>query len=477
MIATFLAAILIFDGQSISGTVVDSVTGVPLSKAQVSVNRSNPTTSDSEGHFNLKDLSPGEYLLRGERNGYLEGAQHITLEAGQDAKSVKVAIARFSVIAGTVRDTDGEPMANIGVNVSRISYNTWGRRRLSGVGGSESDDLGHYRVTGLEPGRYSVTIERDAGPARSVELQSGQRAEGIDLSVTHPSTVRVSGHAVWPMGTERPSVSLSAGDSGYSASAEVKPNGDFEFARIPAGAYTLMARASVPLKPTTDPRELFSRGMGFVSRMAMAVGTEPIQGVTISIEPGVEITGHINMKTGAQVVFHSDEWEMEAIVHDDQTFSISLPQGHFYLDRQMAHDYVVGSVLLDGRDILDDGLIVAGPGKVSLEITLTKDGGHVDGVVADKDGKPVPGATVVLVPEARRRSHPDLFQNVEADQLGRFKLEAIPPGDYKLFAWTNVEYGIWRDPDFLPGAESRGESVSIKAGSRETKNLICGSLR
>jgi hypothetical protein len=118
-------------------------------------------------------------------------------------------------------------------------------------------------------------------------------------------------------------------------------------------------------------------------------------------------------------------------IHPDPTFNfnfnINLSAGNYYLDRRIMPGYIVREVEFEGRDVLEKGFSVLGPGKMSLEIKLSKDGGQIDGVVADKDGKLVPGATAVLVPEASCRSHFDLYQNVEADQQGdtrrnRFRL-------------------------------------------------------
>jgi hypothetical protein len=34
-------------------------------------------------------------------------------------------------------------------------------------------------------------------------------------------------------------------------------------------------------------------------------------------------------------------------------------------------------------------------------------------------------------------------------------METVPPGSYKLFAWDDVEPGIWWDPDFLKNYEDK----------------------
>jgi hypothetical protein len=81
--------------------VVDAITGQPLNKVEVQAEKTVSsdssrvvfTMADSKGNFTLVDLRPGQYRLKGLRNGYLEtyyGARRsetngtlITLEAGQ----------------------------------------------------------------------------------------------------------------------------------------------------------------------------------------------------------------------------------------------------------------------------------------------------------------------------------------------------------------------------------------------------------
>jgi hypothetical protein len=41
-------------------------------------------------------------------------------------------------------------------------------------------------------------------------------------------------------------------------------------------------------------------------------------------------------------------------------------------------------------------------------------------------------------------------------------MKAIAPGDYKLFAFDNIEKDSWMDPDVLRDFESKGTAVSVK---------------
>jgi hypothetical protein len=55
--------------------------------------------------------------------------------------------------------------------------------------------------------------------------------------------------------------------------------------------------------------------------------------------------------------------------------------------------------------------------------------------------------------------------------MGRFHFNAAP-GDYKVFAWEDIEAGAWLDPDFMLKQESRGQPVSIREGSQDGIDVI-----
>jgi hypothetical protein len=101
----------------------------------------------------------------------------------------------------------------------------------------------------------------------------------------------------------------------------------------------------------------------------------------------------------------------------------------------------------------------------TLEIVIGTDGGTVQGTVADS-----PAASVVLVPNDPRRSRIDLYKIATADESGRFRLTAVAPGDYKIFAWEFVDGGAWLDPAFLRQYEDRGTPVRVSASAVATAN-------
>src|SRR6188768_740532 len=119
---------------TLSGTVVNSVTREPLSKVTVLAEpavrgAAASTTTDANGRFELVDLEPGQYRVKGQRNAYVEtyyGARRaestgtpVSLEPGRRWLDLQIKLLPYGVIAGTVREADGEPLA--GATISTIS--------------------------------------------------------------------------------------------------------------------------------------------------------------------------------------------------------------------------------------------------------------------------------------------------------------------------------------------------------------------
>lgn len=77
--------------------------------------------------------------------------------------------------------------------------------------------------------------------------------------------------------------------------------------------------------------------------------------------------------------------------------------------------------------------------------------------------------TVVLVPqEKERRDREAFYQTAISDQSGRFTFKTVVPGEYRVYAWEETQRGAWMDPDFMKPLESRGETVSVQEGGRQT---------
>jgi hypothetical protein len=131
----------------------------------------------------------------------------------------------------------------------------------------------------------------------------------------------------------------------------------------------------------------------------------------------------------------------------------------------------VKSMRLGNADVLNDGLHLSGRPQGVLEIVIGANAGNIDGSVSNDRQQALPNATVVLVPDLRLRQRSDLYKVVTTDTSGRFRITGVTPGDYKMFAWENVESGAWQDPAFVGAYENAGRPIHIYEGSSENLQL------
>ena len=287
---------------TISGTVINAANGAPLSKVELQAERVSDsqiaaTTSDAKGTFTMVGLPAGKYRLKGIRNGFLVtyyGARRaggsgttIVLDTGQEMKDLELKLFPFGVIAGTVRDADGEPMAGASVKLFRQSYAETGGRTITPESEGATDDLGQYRLTDLQPGKYFVRAERraeneygsrvpidhsaksaeppavlvptlypgvvDPAAARPVEVASGARVTGVDIPLVRSRVFRVTVHVTAPAGLVVGAVSLDSGPGVEGLGMKLRgqrttATDDFEIRGVPSGSYLLTAKADPPAK-------------------------------------------------------------------------------------------------------------------------------------------------------------------------------------------------------------------------------------
>jgi hypothetical protein len=136
----------------------------------------------------------------------------------------------------------------------------------------------------------------------------------------------------------------------------------------------------------------------------------------------------------------------------------------------MGENYYIKSVRMGDADGLEAGLDLTHGGTGTLEILLSPNGGQVDGSVVDSK-QTATSAAVVLAPEGRRREQKSFFKMANTDAQGHFTIKGIAPGDYKLFAWAQLDDPDNQDPEFLKPYENQGEAVTIRENSRESVQL------
>ena len=101
-----------------------------------------------------------------------------------------------------------------------------------------------------------------------------------------------------------------------------------------------------------------------------------------------------------------------------------------------------------------------------LEIVISATAAQVDAVVLDKDGKAAWNSTVAVAP----KDGTNIVVRT-TDENGMLSLRGLKPGDYKLYAWEDVEQGAPFDPDFLKQYEGQAKSLKLEASDHQAVML------
>ena len=495
---------------SIRGQVL-SMTGEPLRKAEVTLRGSgrganaSATTTDSSGVFAFDNVPAGNYLVSAQRNGFVRSnSPGVTVAAGQEVTGGTIKLTPHSVIAGKVVDEDGEPLIGAMVAVSEERY-VRGKRTLNTRSSTNVNDLGEYRLYGLPPGRYYLSVDprRQFGPpvnrtresnlalvtvyypgvieqsqATPITLTPGQEARGIDLQVRRVPTVHVRGIVTDENGapTQNASIMVLNGDSMQNGPmnrhmSPVRPDGAFDVPGLTPGSYTLVAQRA-------------ARDRGRSTGVAQVqVGTRDVEGVSLRMIPGATIAGVIRTEENVNVQnvritldpVEGLPFDMHSsrTVGEGNTFTVpDVGPGRYRVDAVGAPDgYYLKSVQISGQDVTESGLTVSGA-VGGLEVILAKGAGAVEGTVADAEGKPFSSAIVSVVPPQGKRDQWRLFKTAMSDQTGKFTVRNLTPGDYTLLAFDSTEdAAAVQNPEQLKQIESKGATVKLGENGHESAQL------
>ncbi len=502
---------------TVEGMAVKATTGEPVKKVLVTIfpvdgrGQQHSASTDASGRFVIRNVEPGGYFMHAGGNGYPFQAygqrapgrrgKILALDPGRHERDIVFRLMPGSVITGTVYDEDGDPVVGANVQGLRFVF-AGGPPQMGTVAGAQTNDLGEYRLYGLEPGQYYVVANYqnqrppnepsddvylptfypntpDPAQAVTVQVRPGDDVPGINLSLTRVRGVRVRGHVlnevtgktfegsiyVQVMPQDGKFAGYSFGNYGASVQDD---KGTFEIRGLPPGSYALSANWNDEKK-------------SYFGRVPVDVANTDIEGVTLVISPGTELRGRIRTNPGARLDFSKLNLWLQpsenmmaggggAEIKADGTFVVhNVYDGNYRLHvGGFPEEFYLKSARIGGSDVLETGLNISrtqAVGTLELELALT--GGRVDGTVL-QDQKPVPGVLVVLVPDPPFRNRDEMYSVKNTDQLGRFSLLGLPPGDFKLFAWEAAEGASFRDPDFLKLYESRGTPVSIQEGQQQT---------
>jgi hypothetical protein len=366
------------------------------------------------------------------------GAQPISVGAGEQVDNIDLTLRlmRAFRVSGRLID-DGNGVANLPVRLVPENGTPFENEMNSPGSVTLTDDAGRFSLAGAAPGDYVVRVLKGQGGEIGGQF----------------TAVRTTGEG----GTV-----LSRG--------------------------ILEGAAIAPPDPKQNTR--------FATRRVTVVD-EDVVNLTLAIGNGVRLMGRIEFDGAAgapspetlrrlhPVVESTDgvvpgfEFERTASIAPDRRFeTVGLPPGRYFLRvPNLPAGWWLKSVSREGRDISDEAIDVDDQPLSGIVIQLTDRPSMLSGsVVASSRDERLDIAMLVAFPVDRKAwvgfgNTPRRLVSAPAAQDGRYRLAALPAGDYFVAAVPDDRLGDWRYPAFLDKVASRAIRVSIADGEQKTLSL------
>jgi hypothetical protein len=345
--------------------------------------------------------------------------------SAQPDRETAVRLERGAAISGHVTDGFGEGVQNARVEVRRSTPGGPARPAGNGI----ADDRGEYRIGGLSPGEYVVSASANGG-----FVTAGQ-GDGISirpriLQVFYPDSTTVEGAEP---------VRLSAGEARDRIDVTVPG------ATSVAPSLFLMRTVGGPHPPVT------ADGIAASAVIRGQVVTPDQRSVARA-----EVRLSVAANARAPLVSSADA--------DGQFEFTGLPTG--------TYSVIAGKA---GYTQSPEQTISLGTGEVHERVSLiVRRWGSVEGVISDDAGDPLQGAAVQLlrvqVEAGRRRLVPANVASRLTDDLGRYRIYDVPPGQFVVTASVADVFsaelpGYARA--FYPGTSNPGQAQFVTVGESQ----------
>ena len=440
--------------------------------------------TDEDGRFTLKSVGAGSYtvlphtpaLVVGAETSFAQPGKTVTLGDGEEVDGIDFSLVKGGVITGRVSDAEGRPL--IEQRVTIISVDERGQRLPTPFFNPfmfSTDDRGVYRIYGMLPGRYKVSVGEasdggtirigrgggsyprtfhpdvaDESKAPTVEVSAGVEAAGIDIKLGRPAKSYVATGRIIDADTGKPLANLQYGHgalnrdqrmSGYGwTSNRTNTNGEFRIEGLAPGRYAAFA-------VSTEQVDFYSEPAAF------EITDADVNAIEIKTRRGSSISGAVVVEGSddPDVLARLSKLELRASVQSEELVAPSIApirvngDGSFLITglrpgkarimfsgfgAEAAKGFSLMRVEREGVS-LRDGLDVSSGENVSgVRVVLAYGTCIVRGLLKVQGGELASNTRLAIT--ARRLESEGMRRTAFADARGRFSLESLLPGEYEL---------------------------------------------
>ena len=506
---------------TIRGHVVAADSGQPLRKAQVRIvsgelRENRMVTTDADGKFEFKEVVPGRYNVSASKGSYVslqygqqrpfEPGKPLEILATQTIEKVDFALPRGAVITGRVLDEFGEPLPDAMVTVQRYQ-NMGGQRRLMSAGRTAmTNDIGEFRLFAIPPGQYylSATLRgmgmmgdsddrsgyaatyfpgtSSIAEAQKITVALGQTISDLNMALMPTRVSRITGTAVDSQG--RPLMGMvmpvPRGDSMmmmFGPPAQIKPDGSFVVSGLAPGRYMLQVRG-MGADAETAYQEVTVNGDDITDVRLVASKPSVVTGRILVDPAAAQALRPSTLRLGLQPV-QLDMMMMgggaPAVVKDDLSFELKAFPGQLRVTMMgPTPGWSIRSVRYRGTDITDSGMEFRPSEDISdVEVEVTNKVTDVSGLVTNGKGEALKDYSIVVFPQDREKwtVNSRYMRTARPDQDGRYKVNGLPPGEYRVIALDYLDQNEWNSPEFLDSIRNKATAFSVNEGESKSVDL------
>ena len=445
----------------LSGKIYDEV-GDPIRRATVTLYRQDQTTgvaltrrisgarTDDRGSYEFADLSAGTYFISVNARPwyalhprtYVSGGGMMTTTSG-DGSETHVRQEETAVTQEVPRSFD-------------VAYPT-----TYYPDATESDEAVPIPLRGGE--RLSIDVHLTPVPALRILVQSpGGREGGFTMPQLTKQSFDSTENIMNTLMDRGPDPMENRNPMPFTR----LPSGAIEISGVPAGKYTVRM-PSIPgtgASGTIADFDLNQDGQQI----------DPASGAAVSnAKLAVSLQGAARVPQGLVVVLRTKEHKVVRGAQVDAhgiAELIDIPPGKYdVLAATPTNDYAIRRIIINGNTTNGHSLEVAAG--TTIEGTVTIVGGQtvVEGV-SKHNGKGVPGAMIVMVPN-NPEGNAELFRRDQSDLDGTFSLGTVIPGEYTIVAIENGWELNWSQPGVIAHYVEKGRKITVAPAAQEPMHV------
>ena len=459
LLCGFLVASSTLFSQGIEGTVVDSVTGLPIGGAKISVEAAGKlvyqATTDDQGVFRIQPVKVGTYTASFSKPEFFPSAQEassLRFDIGSNSIHLQGRLTPRSRVAGRVLDGGGRPVSGAELLLDGS---------LTGQTAT-SDDEGNFLFRAT-PGSYILSARSPIGlpppagaederlgwahtyypgvldrySAVKISVHAGSDVWGRDITLRITRLVRVRGIVFDNKGDAGAKVPVQAARTDETLSDDIrvlsKEDGSFDFPSLPEGEWRVFAE--------TEGSDSKLRA----SAVAQVTGHD-LDRLDLRLTPPFAVTGSVALlpAEGAkpdkkalgiflQPLVAGSEGLSQTTTDSNGNFRINnvYPGKYKIVAVSPGPPYFLNSVRMGNRELLGQYFDLVS-GTLPMEIKFEAEGGGVRGMVEDCGS-----GTVVLAPQDSALQEPQFVHTTRCGDQGRFQIANVRPGEYYAFAFDH----------------------------------------